>query len=38
VTARCEGELEPGTSVRVRLIEADIAKRSVLFERVADRS
>ncbi|GLB66980.1 RNB domain-containing ribonuclease [Arthrobacter mangrovi] len=35
VTARCEGELEPGTSVRVRLIEADIVKRSVLFERVA---
>ncbi|EMY33093.1 exoribonuclease [Arthrobacter crystallopoietes BAB-32] len=34
VTARCDGELEPGTSIRARLVEADIAKRSVRFELV----
>ncbi len=32
VTARCEGELEPGTKVRVRLLRADIATRDVAFE------
>ncbi|MEA5453179.1 RNB domain-containing ribonuclease [Sinomonas sp. JGH33] len=34
VTARCEGEMESGTTVRVRLVTADIRKRLVLFERV----
>lgn len=34
VTARCEGEMESGTTIRVRLVEADIRKRTVLFERV----
>jgi hypothetical protein len=34
VTARCEGEMESGTTIRVRLVEADIHKRTVLFERV----
>ncbi|MDQ4503338.1 RNB domain-containing ribonuclease [Sinomonas sp. ASV322] len=34
VTARCEGEMESGTTVRVRLVTADILKRLVLFERV----
>jgi exoribonuclease R len=33
VTARCEGEMESGTSVRVRLVEADVRRRKVLFER-----
>lgn len=32
VTARCEGDLEPGTTVRVRLLRADIASRDVAFE------
>ncbi|MFQ4149186.1 RNB domain-containing ribonuclease [Arthrobacter sp. LAPM80] len=31
VTAYCEGDLEPGTVVRVRLAAVDIAKRSVTF-------
>lgn len=31
ITAFCEGTLEPGTEVRVRLIEADIATRTVKF-------
>lgn len=34
VTARCAGELESGTKVRVRLVSADIATREVHFERV----
>ncbi|MCF3140296.1 RNB domain-containing ribonuclease [Paenarthrobacter sp. AR 02] len=32
VTARCDGELESGTKVRVRLVKADIASREILFE------
>ncbi|MFD1213828.1 RNB domain-containing ribonuclease [Arthrobacter sp. GCM10027362] len=32
VTARCYGILEPGTTVRARLIEADIAARTIRFE------
>lgn len=31
VTAYCEGDLEPGTVVRVKLTAADIAKRTVTF-------
>ncbi len=31
VTGYCEGDLEPGTVVRVRLAEVDIAKRTVRF-------
>lgn len=31
ITAYCEGELEPGTVVRVRLTAADIATRTVKF-------
>ncbi|MEE2568235.1 RNB domain-containing ribonuclease [Pseudarthrobacter sp. J64] len=34
VTARCSGELESGTVVRVRLLSADIATRHVHFELV----
>nr|WP_138442676.1 RNB domain-containing ribonuclease [Sinomonas susongensis] len=34
VTARCEGDMESGTTIRVRLVTADIQKRLVLFERV----
>jgi exoribonuclease R len=34
VTARCAGELEPGTKVRVRLVSSDIATREVHFELV----
>jgi exoribonuclease R len=34
VTARCEGDMESGTTIRVRLVDADIQKRLVLFERV----
>ncbi|CAM3201833.1 Ribonuclease R [Arthrobacter ulcerisalmonis] len=34
VTARCAGELESGTKVRVRLVSADISTREVHFERV----
>ncbi|MFE4198578.1 RNB domain-containing ribonuclease [Paenarthrobacter sp. NPDC056912] len=34
VTARCDGEMEPGTVVRVRLIKADIAGREIRFELV----
>jgi exoribonuclease R len=34
VTARCEGEMESGTTIRVRLVTADIQKRTILFERV----
>ena len=33
VTARCEGEMESGTAIRVRLVKADIQKRLVLFEK-----
>ncbi|MDQ4491066.1 RNB domain-containing ribonuclease [Sinomonas sp. ASV486] len=33
VTARCEGEMESGTMIRVRLVEADIQKRRIRFER-----
>jgi exoribonuclease R len=32
VEAVCDGHLEPGTDVRVRLVEADIATAKVLFE------
>ncbi|MCU1517983.1 MAG: ribonuclease [Pseudarthrobacter sp.] len=35
VTARCAGDLESGTKVRVRLISSDIASREVHFELVA---
>jgi len=35
VTARCAGELESGTTVRVRLISSEIATRVVHFELVA---
>jgi hypothetical protein len=35
VTARCAGDLESGTKVRVRLISSDIATREVHFELVA---
>lgn len=31
VSAYCEGELEPGTQVKVQLVTADIATRTVLF-------
>ncbi|XAS63201.1 RNB domain-containing ribonuclease [Micrococcaceae bacterium Sec5.8] len=34
VTARCPGELEPGTQVRVRIISSDIATREVRLELV----
>lgn len=34
VTARCPGELEPGTHVRVRIVSADIATREVRLELV----
>jgi exoribonuclease R len=34
VTARCAGDLESGTKVRVRLISSDIATREVHFELV----
>jgi hypothetical protein len=34
VTARCEGEMESGTRVRVRLVSADIATREVHLELV----
>lgn len=32
VTARCAGDLQPGTKVRVRLLSSDIAAREVHFE------
>ncbi|MCD4849203.1 RNB domain-containing ribonuclease [Arthrobacter sp. AK01] len=32
VTARCDGELESGTNVRVRLVKADIASREIRFQ------
>ncbi|MEN2743442.1 RNB domain-containing ribonuclease [Sinomonas halotolerans] len=32
VTARCDGEMESGTTVRVRLVAADVMSRSVRFE------
>ncbi|MFJ4226267.1 RNB domain-containing ribonuclease [Paenarthrobacter nicotinovorans] len=32
VTARCDGELESGTKVRVRLVKAEIATREIRFE------
>ena len=35
VTARCAGDLESGTKVRVRLISSDIAAREVHFELLA---
>jgi hypothetical protein len=34
VEAVCDGHLEPGTDVRVRLVEADIATATVRFETV----
>ncbi|HKS00809.1 MAG TPA: RNB domain-containing ribonuclease, partial [Arthrobacter sp.] len=34
VTARCEGEMEPGTKVRVRLISSDIRTREIRLELV----
>ncbi|MFJ5860602.1 RNB domain-containing ribonuclease [Pseudarthrobacter sp. NPDC092439] len=38
VTARCAGELKPGTKVRVRLVSSDIAARHVHFELVRQES
>lgn len=35
VTAPCEGDLEAGTRIRVRLLSADIATRTVLFTAVS---
>ncbi|MFK0001443.1 RNB domain-containing ribonuclease [Paenarthrobacter sp. NPDC090520] len=35
ITARCDGELESGTQVRVRLVKADIASREIRFALVA---
>ncbi len=32
IRARCAGELTPGTRVQVRLVEADVERRSVRFE------
>lgn len=32
VTARCDGEMESGTKVRVKLLDADIATRQITFE------
>lgn len=32
VTARCDGEMESGATVRVRLLKADIASREIRFE------
>lgn len=32
VTAKCDGELESGTKVRVKLLRADIASREIKFE------
>ncbi|UKA48583.1 RNB domain-containing ribonuclease [Arthrobacter sp. FW305-123] len=32
VTARCDGDMESGTTVRVRLLKADIASREIRFE------
>ena len=32
VSARCDGELQAGTAIRARLVEADIEKRTVRFE------
>ena len=34
VTARCPGELEPGTQVRVRVVSSDIATREIQLELV----
>ena len=34
VTARCAGEMEPGTRVRVRLISSDITTREIHLELV----
>jgi exoribonuclease R len=34
VSAYCEGSLEPGSTVRVELLQADIASRTVLFRAV----
>jgi exoribonuclease R len=34
VTAKCEGEMEPGTRVRVRLVSSDIATREIHLELV----
>jgi hypothetical protein len=34
VTARCPGELEPGTQVRVRVVASDIATREIRLELV----
>ena len=35
VTARCDGEMEPGTRVRVRLISSDIGTREIRLELVS---
>ncbi|MDQ0619650.1 RNB domain-containing ribonuclease [Arthrobacter globiformis] len=35
VTARCAGEMEPGTRVRVRLVSSDIASREIHLELVS---
>ena len=34
VTAKCAGEMEPGTRVRVRLVSSDIATREIHLELV----
>jgi exoribonuclease R len=34
IRARCGGDLTPGTRIRARLVEADVARRSVRFESV----
>ncbi|MFJ4207093.1 RNB domain-containing ribonuclease [Paenarthrobacter sp. NPDC089675] len=34
ITARCDGELESGTEVRVKLVKADIAAREIRFQLV----
>jgi exoribonuclease R len=34
IRARCRGQLTPGSRVRVRLVEADVATRTVRFEEV----
>ena len=34
MTARCPGELESGTQVRVRIVSSDIATREVRLELV----
>jgi exoribonuclease R len=35
VSARCDGELQAGTTIKARLVEADIVKRAVRFELIS---